>query len=108
MERYDIWLTPTLGTPPPVLGHFEAGRLGGDAVMDRFMEFLAFTTFANMTGQPAMTVPLAWNAAGLPVGSQFIGRYGDEATLFRLAGSLEQARPWNRRRPTVWAGDGAG
>lgn len=105
LQRYDAWLTPTLGTPPPLLGHFDAGRHGGEAVMDRFMDFLAFTTFANMAGLPAMTVPLAWNGEGLPVGSQFNGRAGDEATLFRLAAQLEQAKPWRGRRPKVWAGD---
>jgi len=104
LARYDVWLTPTLGSPPPQLGHFDAGRHGGETVMDRFMEFLAFTTFANMAGLPAMSVPLSWTGDGLPVGSQFTGRYGDEATLFRLAGQLEAARPWRDRKPLVWAG----
>lgn len=103
LERYDVWLTPTLGSPPPKLGHFDAGLHGGEAVMDRFMQFLAFTTFANMAGLPAMSIPLSWNAEGLPVGSQFTGRAGDEATLFRLAGQLERARPWRDRRPPVHA-----
>ncbi len=101
LTRYDVWLTPTLGSPPPRLGHFDAGRHGGAAVMDRFMEFLAFTTFANMAGLPAMSVPLSWNRDGLPVGSQFTGRSGDEATLFRLAGQLEHARPWRGRKPPL-------
>lgn len=103
LDRYDVWLTPTLGSPPPKLGHFDAGLHGGDAVMDRFMQFLAFTTFANMAGLPAMSVPLCWTAEGLPLGSQFTGRVGDEATLFRLAGQLEAARPWRHRRPPVHA-----
>lgn len=107
LEGYDVWLTPTLGSPPPRLGHFDVGKHGGHAVMDRFMQFLAFTTFANMAGLPAMSVPLHWNAEGLPVGSQFTGRYGDEATLFSLAAQLEAARPWAGRRPPIWAGEAA-
>jgi Asp-tRNA(Asn)/Glu-tRNA(Gln) amidotransferase A subunit family amidase len=55
----------------------------------------------RVTGQPAMSVPLYWNARGLPIGSHFAGRFGDEATLFRLAGQLEQCRPWKARRPMV-------
>jgi amidase len=102
---YDAWLTPTLGLPPPALGFFDATVHGGAAVLDRFIEFLPFTPFANMTGQPAISLPLAWNAEGLPVGSQFFGRYGDEATLFQLAGELETMQPWAQRRPGVYAGN---
>ncbi|WP_246806147.1 amidase [Ensifer sp. ENS10] len=101
----DVWLTPTLGTPPPVLGHFDADRHGGEAVMERFLEFLAFTTFANMVGLPAMSVPLYWTAGGLPVGTQFTGRFDDEATLLQLAAQLEEARPWAQRRPAVHAAE---
>ena len=104
VERgYDVWLTPTLGLPPPPLGFFDAGRLGGATVLDRFIEFLPFTPLANMTGQPAISLPLYWNEAGLPVGVQFFGRYADETTLFQLAAQLEAARPWVGRRPPVCA-----
>ncbi len=103
LGEFDLWLTPTLGSPPPLLGHFDAGIHGGEDVMERFLQFLAFTTFANMAGLPAMSVPLYWTAGGLPVGTQFTGRFNDEGTLFRLAAQLEEARPWAGRRPPVHA-----
>lgn len=103
LDSHDVWLSPTLGTPPPLLGHFDAGRHGGEAVMERFLEFLAFTTFANMAGLPAMSVPLHWTATGLPVGSQFTGRFNDETTLLQLAAQLEAAKPWRGRLPPVFA-----
>jgi amidase len=65
----------------------------------RTFDFIPYTPLFNVTGQPAMSVPLHWNAAGLPIGMHFVGRFGDEATLFRLAGQLEGARPWFDRAP---------
>ena len=62
-----------------------------------------FTQLANFTGQPAMTVPLYWTPGGLPCGSQFMGPFGDEATLYRLASQLEKEQPWFDRRPPVTA-----
>jgi amidase len=62
-------------------------------------DFIPYTPLFNVTGQPAMSVPLHWNDAGLPIGMQFAGRFGDEATLFRLAGQLERAQPWIDRVP---------
>jgi amidase/6-aminohexanoate-cyclic-dimer hydrolase len=65
--------------------------------------YMPGTSMFNMSGQPAMSVPLAWNAAGLPLGMMFAARLGDEATLFRLAAQLEQACPWKDRRPPICA-----
>lgn len=62
-------------------------------------DFIPYTPPFKVTGQPAMSVPLYWNEAGLPVGVQFAGRFGDEATLFRLAGQIERAQPWFDRAP---------
>jgi amidase len=100
---YDVWLTPTLTEPPLPLGSFDSPPENPLKGIDRAAEFMPFTPIANFTGLPAMSVPLFWNADGLPVGTHFMGRFGDEATLFRLAAQLEEARPWAGRRPPVSA-----
>ena len=99
--NYDIWLTPTLGEPPVPLGTFKF--LGGDPfeLRRRIASFSPYTYISNATGQPAMSVPLYWNGEGLPVGTHFVARFGDEAVLFRLAAQLEEARPWIKRRPPI-------
>jgi amidase len=103
MSGYDLLLTPTLGMPPVPLGSFAATAEDAMAGMRVATAFVPFTPICNATGQPAMSVPLHWNAEGLPVGTHFVGRFGDEATLFRLAAQLEAARPWAGRRPPVCA-----
>jgi amidase len=107
MARYDVLLSPSLGEPPACLGSFAsppAFPLGGFL---RAGSYAAFMTMANITGQPSMSVPLCWNEAGLPVGVAFHGRFGDEATLFRLAAQLEEERPWARRVPALRGSAGA-
>jgi amidase len=119
-ERYDLLLSPTVATPPPPLGALQPS--GGEAIAQevlhrlhlgfllrlpglvarsvrRVFAFIPFSPLPNVSGQPAMSVPLHWNADGLPIGVQFVGRFGDEATLFRVAAQLENARPWRARRP---------
>jgi amidase len=102
---YDIWLTPTLAEPPLPLGSFDA--LPGNPLygFQRALAFVPFTPVCNVTGQPAMSAPLFWNAEGLPVGTHFVGRFGDDATLFRLAAQLEAARPWAARYPANFSSD---
>jgi amidase len=101
-NRFDAWLTPTVSEPPVPLGTFDSPSDNPIQGLLRAAEFVPFTAPFNFTGQPAMSVPLYWNDEGLPIGTQFVGRFGDEATLFRLAGQLEAARPWADRRPPLW------
>lgn len=103
MEKYDVLLTPTLAEPPLPLGSFAATPEDPMAGMRRAGKFAPFTPLCNATGQPAMSVPLYWNADNLPIGAHFIARFGDEATLFRLAAQLEAACPWANRRPPISA-----
>ncbi len=100
-EGYDLWLTPTLAEPPVPLGTFDSPPDNPLYGIVRAAGFVPFTPVCNVTGQPAMSVPLYWNEDGLPVGVQFIAKFGDEGTLFRLAAQLEEARPWADRRPPV-------
>ncbi len=98
-QNYDLVMSPTLAKPPVELGLLslsppDISKYGRDV-----SEFSPFTSLYNVTGQPSMSVPLHWTGDGLPVGVMFSGRFGDEATLFRLAGQLEKAKPWMGRRP---------
>ena len=99
----DVWLTPTLSTPPARIGEITSTAQEPLRALQAGGKTVAFAgVVANLTGNPAMSVPLYWNADGLPIGVHLLGRYGDEATLFRLAGQLESARPWSARRaPTT-------
>jgi amidase len=94
-EEYDVVLTPTLATETPRLGHL-APTADYDTVMDRLLDWVAFTPLQNATGDPAISLPLATTAAGLPQGMMFGAGSGREATLLELAYELEEARPWPR------------
>ncbi len=98
-DRYDIFLCSTLGSPPIRTGELRGKPLDLQGYALRLFAFMPNTQAANITGQPAMSVPLAWSAGGLPIGVQFVGRPAGEATLLRLASQLEQAQPWAHRRP---------
>jgi Asp-tRNA(Asn)/Glu-tRNA(Gln) amidotransferase A subunit family amidase len=101
LTQYDVILTPTLGAPPPKLGYLDTVNLPTEEFIKRQSDHSPFTWLHNVTGLPAMSVPLFWNAQGLPIGVQFAGRYADEATLYRLAGQLEAARPWKSKIPPM-------
>jgi Asp-tRNA(Asn)/Glu-tRNA(Gln) amidotransferase A subunit family amidase len=98
-QRHDVLLTPTMCQPPYPLGVLDMGTRDPQAYLAAVFASIGFTALFNSSGNPAMTVPLATSSAGLPLGVQFAGRFGDEATLFRLAAQLEAARPWAGRRP---------
>jgi amidase len=104
LTTYDCFLTPTMSTPPAQIGWissttddpFRALRRGGQTVAYA-------AVVANLTGNPAMSVPMTWTADGLPMGIHVLGRFGDEATLIRLASQIETAHPWSDKVPPVHA-----
>lgn len=125
-QRFDVWLTPTLAGPPLVHGAIDPppalravltlllntgllGLLAKAGLLKSTIDRIAidnltpypFTQLANLTGVPAMSVPLHWTSGGLPLGVQFVGRMGDEATLLQLAAELESAQPWFDRLPAI-------
>jgi amidase len=100
-QSYDVILNPTLGKPPAPLGVLSLSPKDMRTFTKEITEFTPFTSVYNVTGQPSMSVPLHWTPDGLPVGVMFSARFGDEATLFRLASQLEKAKPWAERRPKI-------
>ncbi len=101
LESYDAILSPTMAIPPSPLGLLSLSSTDTAAHGSALMQTVGYTQLANVAGHPAMSVPLFWNQAELPIGVQFMSRINDEATLFRLAGQLEAARPWFDRRPKL-------
>jgi amidase len=104
-EKVDVLVTPTIARQPAPLGELNQNREGMTAMewTRQIFSYVPFTPLFNVTGQPAISLPLHWSADGLPVGVQIAGRFGDEATLLRLAAQLEQARPWAAKRPPIHA-----
>ena len=100
-QRYDVLLAPVCTMTPRPLGWFDADG-DGAADFERQKRYAAFTALFNVTGQPAVSVPLHWTQGGLPVGSMLVGRPADETTLLALSAQLEAARPWADRRPASW------
>jgi amidase len=100
--KYDAWLTPTLGSPPLKLGTIDINERDMQKAMAPIIDYVPFTALQNATGQPAINVPLYWNKDDLPVGVQFVGRFGGEETLLQLATQLEKAAPWRDKHPKIW------
>jgi amidase len=100
-QNYDVILSPTLAKPPVPLGVLSMSPVNMQTFTKEITEFGPYTSLYNVTGMPSMSVPLHWTPEGLPVGVMFSGRFGDEATLFRLAAQLEKAKPWVGRKPAI-------
>jgi amidase len=103
LMSYDVFLTPTVSAPPLPLGEMVSSDEEPLRALEAGGRTVAYSgVVANITGNPAMSVPLHWTDDGLPIGMHFLGRFGDEATLLRLAAQLEEAQPWAERRPPVF------
>lgn len=121
-EDFDIFMTPSIARPPVRIGALQPkgieaavmklfARTGSSRLADALVNigkistdvfaFVPYSAPFNATGQPAMSIPIHWNDRGLPIGVQFVGSYGDEAKLFRLASQIEQAQPWDDRLPSM-------
>jgi amidase len=122
-DGYDVMLMPTAAAPPVRIGELALTksevaqievlarvrsapliRKAAEEIAKSLFDWIPYTPLFNLTGQPAMSVPLHWTPDGLPVGVMFAARLGNDATLLRLAAQLERAQPWAQRRPTVWSG----
>ena len=99
-NSYDAFLSPTLASPPVPVGYFD--EVDPAENFERQKRFTPYTALYNISGQPAVNLPLYWNADGLPIGVMLSGRIGDEATLISLSAQVEAARPWRDRHPAIW------
>jgi amidase len=100
LNEFDAVLTPTLASPPAPVGYFD--EVEPPENFERQESFTPYTAVYNLTGQPAVNLPLYWSGEGLPIGVMLAGRMGDEATLISLSAQVEAARPWRDRHPPLW------
>jgi amidase len=100
LNKYDAFLSPTLASPPVPVGYFD--EVDPAENFERQKRFTPYTALYNISGQPAVNLPLYWSADGLPIGVMLAGRLGDEATLISLSAQIEAARPWRDRHPPIW------
>jgi amidase len=100
LDGYDAFLTPTLASPPVPVGYFD--EVDPAENFERQKRFTPFTALYNISGQPSVSLPLYWNAEGLPIGVMLAARMGGEATLISLSAQLEAARPWRDKHPAIW------
>ena len=101
-QPYDAWITPVLAQPPMKIGTVnleETDLMKGFAPI---IGYVPFTAMQNITGQPAIGLPLSWSRSGLPIGVQFVGRFGEEHVLLQLAAQIENAQPWSKKRPPIY------
>jgi amidase len=100
-QGFDLLVTPTVPVMPPRLEELDGERVEPHVLLDRMGPHMAFTEPFNVTGHPALSLPLGWSREGMPIGVQLVARTGREDLLFRVAAQLEAALPWNRRRPAA-------
>jgi amidase len=100
-DGWDLLLTPTVAELPVPLGTFANDPENPMAAVERAFQFIPFTPPFNMSGQPAINVPVEWTDAGLPVGVQLVAGYGREDVLLQVASQLESAKPWAHRTPQL-------
>lgn len=103
MMGFDIVISPLFASPPSLLGYLR-GDVPFDTLRERLLHEVGYTLIHNVAGAPAISLPMGWTKAGLPVGVQFSAAYGAERTLLEIAYEMELAQPWRGRRPKVWAG----
>jgi amidase len=101
-EKYDAWISPTLGTPPAKLGTIDPSEADLEKALDPVLAYVPYTYVFNGTGQPAISLPLHQSDDGLPIGVHLVGRFGEEGLLYRLSAQLEKACPWIDRKPPIW------
>jgi amidase len=100
---FDVLVTPTVCEPAPPLEELDPGRHDPFALLERMAPHIAFTEPFNVTGHPALSLPMHWTPEGLPVGVQLVARVGREDLLFQVGAQLEAAQPWSERRPPLHA-----
>jgi amidase len=100
LNEFDAVLTPTLAMPPAPVGYFD--EVDPPENFERQKRFTPYAAVCNVSGQPAVSLPLHWTDGGLPIGVMLAGRMGDEATLISLSAQIEAARPWRDRHPSLW------
>jgi len=100
INEYDVVLTPTLAQPPAPVGYFD--EVAPAENFERQKRFTPFTAVYNVTGQPAVNLPLYWTEGGLPIGVMLAGPMGGEGLLLSLSAQVEAARPWKDRHPALW------
>ncbi len=101
-QPYDAWITPVLATPPMKIGTLNLEETDLMKIWGSIASYVPFTALQNITGQPAISLPLAFSKSGLPIGVQFVGRFGEEHVLLQLAAQIEKAERWNEKRPPVY------
>jgi len=101
-QPYDAWITPVLAQPPLKIGSVDLEETDLMKGFAPIINYIPFSALQNVTGQPAISLPLAWSKSGLPVGVQFVGRFGEEHVLLQLAAQIEKAAPWIKKKPPVY------